>query len=47
MAGFSIQGDMLNQMTEELKNLIREASLSKSSICVSYAELPNFLNLTN
>lgn len=47
MSGFSIQGDMLNQMTEELKNLIKEASLNKSRICVNYAELPNFLKPTN
>ena len=45
MSGFSIQGDMLSQMTEELKNLIKEASLTKSRICVNYAELPNFLKV--
>ena len=47
MSGFSIHGDMLNQMTEELKNLIKEASLTKNRICVNYAELPNFLTPTN
>ena len=43
MSGFSIQGDMLNLLTTELKSRIKEASLTKSRICINYAELPNFL----
>lgn len=45
MSGFPIQGDMLILVTTELKNRIKEASLSNSKICVNYADLPNLFEL--
>lgn len=44
-SAFPIKGDMLNLLTTELKIRIKEASLSKSRICVNYTELPTFFEL--
>jgi hypothetical protein len=44
-SAFEINGDLLDILTTELKVKIREASLSKSRICVDYTEFPNFLEL--
>lgn len=46
-SAFEINGDLLDILTTELKVKIKEASLSKSRICVDYTEFPNFLELSN